>query len=267
MLRKTLCGLALVVLTATGASAQAFVQDNFQLNTFGSPQYYNANGQFTTKATGLTTAQSLAFVGVAVNSPFRVWCVDFADNASAGSTYSAWVTPFNSSSFGTHTFTSGGNASGSGGVLTTFEKAVWLIGQENNVQQGTGNTWTLTGKSGAGYTYYDYQLAVWQIMGYAPGATTNSNALYNAALTANLSFVDLGAWDVINNYTFGDDGDVTRNQEFLYCELAGLGSVNSCYGSGTTLSVTPEPATISLVAMGLVGMAGGAVRRRRQRKA
>ena len=265
MLSKTLSGLALVVFTATGASAQAFVQDNFQMNTFGSPQYYDANGQFTTNATGLNTAKSLAFVGVAVNSPFRVWCVDFADNASAGSTYSAWVTPFNSSSFGTHTFTSGGNASGSGGVLTTFEKAVWLIGQENNVQQGSGTTFTLTGAGG--YGVMDYQLAIWQIMGYAPGATTKSNALYSAALTANLSFVDVGAWDVINNYTYGDDGDVTRNQEFLYCELAGLGSVNSCYGSGTTLSVTPEPATISLVAMGLVGMAGGAVRRRRQRKA
>jgi MYXO-CTERM domain-containing protein len=277
MIRKTIAGLSLVAIVATSASAQAFVQDNFQIISFtGGSGYNSATGKFTADAfntgtsTTLSDAASATYLGVpfsgAVSSPFRFWCVDFADVANFGDP-TAWVTPFNSSAFSTHTFISGGNSTGTGGVLGTFEKAVWLIGQENNIQQGTGSSYTT---AGTGYGVMDYQEAIWKVMGYSPSMSANANSLYTDLGSANLGYVDLTQWDVINSFT-GSGQYTTYSQEFVYCESGGPNSTSSLAGCfqtpGTPQSVTPEPTTVSLIAFGLAGLAGPAIRRRRRQLA
>jgi hypothetical protein len=94
----------------------------------------------------------------------------------------------------------------------------------------------------------DYENAMWYVMGYTTGHGT-AGAL--AAIgTINLSDPNFhfAEWGVI---TSGQD-----EQEFIYHRE-----------NGSFLSNTPEPATMSLMAMGLVGMAGTSIRRRKQRTA
>lgn len=244
MLRKSLSGFAFVVLMAASASAQIPFQETFQFTSVGVSGFDGYSGKFY-DVPGLT---NISKTGELNNTFFQVWCVDPMEYVYYGQVSVATVTPMTSSSsspdyfaptFGERTQTGPDHALGDAtethvgltgpAAMNAYQEAAYLASQMTVANET------------------DYENAMWTVMGYAGHNTAGALA---AIATINLSDPNFHAdeWGVI---TSGQS-----EQEFIYHRDDG----------GHFLQVTPEPATMSLMAMGLVGMAGSTMRRRKQRK-
>lgn len=234
MVRKLVGALSLAALTATGAAAQVPFQQSFTFRTFGTPlptpdQY---GGSF-------AGGGNIGMTGESANTAFQVWCVDPLQYVHSGQTYTnAWITPLNASLADfTHTLSGlveSGHVTQTGTAAEQEYQMAAYLGLQMDLNTG-------------GYGADAYQEAIWTVMGY----TGFGNGTTSATIIANMG----SSW---NSIVGGEWGVITGGpnvQEFIYHDPA-----------GHLLEVTPEPATMSLLAMGMVGMAGASLRRRKRKQ-
>jgi hypothetical protein len=245
MIRKLIGALALTAVLATGARAQFTTPFDFVSGGSGFDSY---SGKF-------TTGPNEALTGIPVNTTFQVWCVDPMQFVNPpNDAYTATVTPFSSGNFGstmavvvqsstingaTHPVAASNSVAG-----TEYLEAAVLALQMN--LHPTDQNY--------------YEEAMWQIMGYTGKTPVGDQTTVNGYITyaqTHTSDVTLADWGIIS--------DGTSKQEFIY-ECTSAGVAVACNPPGTPQSVTPEPSTVSLLAMGMLGMVGTSLRRRKRKK-
>ena len=246
MIRRLVGILALTVVLATGANAQiiSFTDPSFHLNPFtGSGIIAGAS------ANGLSGSFSTAhplYEPYGAGESFQAWCVDLTHGSRPNTSWPVTVTMLNSTTFAPYLHDANAVPS-----YTDYAKAAWLTTQmSGTADTHLGNT--------------SLQCAIWFVMGYNISGESGCN--YGATQTAriatdvadagaNVGSIHMADWMIITQtldpHTFGCNpgGTSLCNQEFL-----------------ANVNVIPEPATMTLVAMGLVGMAGAGLRRRKNKK-
>jgi hypothetical protein len=180
-----------------------------------------------TKAVGPYVANLSGFTGAFTDrTNAPVWCVDFAHNT--GTTVDTYyATALAGTDFSkTLNYVTMGNNSAS--AKTNYQKAAWLIEQYD---AGVAN-----------FSAINVQGTLWEL--FNPGNITGGYT--NLLSSVPGSFTLKKTWFVMSDKI---DGTEITNQEFLYSS-----------------TVTPEPSTYLLMAVGLGGI-GLVVRRRRRRSA
>jgi hypothetical protein len=264
MIRRFVGALALAAVVTTGARAQAPFQDNFWFNPGtindtpkpngqGGLNWASYFGQFT-----VTTPSVVAATGVQANTIFQVFCVDQLKDAIDGSKYDVWVTPMSSSDFSKTRLGIAGDAN----AATKYFQAANLASNYQNAYPGTSAT--------LGDANIDnLQYAIWTIMGTIPPAPNSTIDPWNSGAgdyCASSVIVGCAGWDVANlssglglspnQWLIITAFDLETNdyQEFIY------------NGPGRPQEVVPEPGTMTMLALGLVGLAGSGLRRRKNKK-
>lgn len=232
MLKRSLYGaLAALAFAVTPALAlEPGPNANFRYLTESAPNaWFDRSGMFLADYDG-TIAPTL------LNSPFEVFCVDRETSIDPVVDYDVFVTPIDPSSDFSNT---------RAGSFDSYYRAAALV------YLYFFNGGTPGGDSNA------YQWAIWSIMentnayDYIPGVAP----LHAWALALNPGanptlFTD---WRVLTDAACDD-----AQPEHCYQELI--------YKSGSPpTEIVPEPATMSLLALGLAGMAGANLRRRKNR--
>jgi hypothetical protein len=223
-MRSRIAALALTMSLGIAAPASASTQFTF----------LNAG---TVTAFGYYVGQYNGFEGAPVNANVLLNCVDFFHHIAAGDVWQANLTTLGSST-GIGTVTRFNN-------LTLYRQAAWLTTQYATAPSQTG----------------DIQATIWNLF---TGPTTPPAPSSNAWLLASQAYVAAnpdGAtyqnfWvvsDVNTHLPNGDDNPNSKQEFIIYDDTFNPNVVP-----------TPEPATMMLVATGLIGFAGVRIRRRKK---
>lgn len=178
-------------------------------------------------------------------TPFDIWCVDYDHSVHIGDTYDVWLTPMDQGDFSHTRLGAGGSAS-----PDDYRWAAYLAGQMD--------WWTNAADKPADAAVQD---ALWALLGYGSNINTRlTNFVTNYGVQFGVGndfwdtapvLADYNGWSIITC-----DPSANRYcgyQEFIY--YAGT--------PGTPNEVVPEPASMTLLGTGLVGLL--AARRKRRR--
>lgn len=227
--RTALCaGLAL-------APAAAFAQPSYT-TTYNSP----ATGA---AAFGYTVGPQNATLFTAPGQALGVtlFCVDYQNAVTDGLTYQAHLTSLGAAVSGAGALTLTRHPAG----LTGYRKAAFLIDQfATNAQDNWGGI----------------QGAIWQLFG-APGAPSTGSA-GTADMTTTAYWADVANTFAGNTAAF-DGYDYSRFT--IVTDVRAAGSADDAFAQEfmTPSTVTPEPGSVVLMAVGLLATAGASARRRR----
>ncbi|MGH7583205.1 MAG: PEP-CTERM sorting domain-containing protein [Gemmatimonadales bacterium] len=233
MVRRILGAMAITVLSVAAANAQDPFQAKFQFTGGGSGVPIGFDfGAYTGKFISPSNpAQTFEPNGLS----FQVWCVDPEDYVYVGEQSNPWVTYLSGSNFSKTLV----------GDQTRYLEAAWLANQLFGTTINAGDE--------------NLEYAMWELMGYS---TINDAACAGGLISAcpnyNATTVGSNMSNAIANYTsltFNQWSVITapNQQELLYF-----------HEQGPPEDLVPEPATMSLVAMGLVGLAGVPIKRRKR---
>lgn len=241
MVRKLVGACSLVALLASGAAAQSFPQQFTFVGNPPTPALYM--GQFSPGGNLSMTGQGLL--------PFQIWCVDPLEYVYPNQVYNpAQITPFSSTDFSNTMaeFTQANHTNAANDVAAEIEyqKAAYL-GLQMDLDPANAVSYQAAIWIVMGYDSSNLGLAGWSVDGVTSGDITTANG-YITAMGSSWSTIQVPDWGVINGGN--------NVQEFIYKAQPG----------GHLTSLVPEPATMGLVAMGIVGMAGASFRRRKRTK-
>jgi hypothetical protein len=225
-MRSRIAALALTLSIGFAAPASASTQF-----TFLNPGTVTAFGYYVGQYNGLE--------GAPVNANVLLNCVDFFHHIANGDVWQANLTSLGSST-GIGTITRFNN-------LTAYREAAWLTTQYATAPNNS--------------TIADIQATIWNLFS---GPTTPPQPSSSFWLTAAQTYVAAnpnGAtyqsfWvvsDVSTHLSNGQDNPNSRQEFIIYDDKFNPNVVP-----------TPEPATMMLVATGLIGFAGVSIRRRKK---
>ncbi len=205
--------------------------------------------------------------GVFAN-PFDVWCVDYAHHITFGDTYDVWITPMDGSDY-SHTRL--GSA-----FAPEYRWTAYFAGLMD---------WDQVGHTADGARDAKLQDLMWVLMG-STTPTLQSSGQSRSQFLTGFAGTTLGTTLGLNtlagihtdwyDYTPSGTYAVYSDWSIITCDPGhnangAPNAVNSCPyqefiymdGSGTPSDITPEPATMTLLATGLIGMAAARKKRRR----
>ncbi len=212
------------------------------------------------QGSGNFQAYSSPYVGGLMNTgdpdftTFEIYCVDELHDAHIGDQYLAWITNVGGSDF-SHTRLGGSEQSGYewAAYLASNINYDWMLGPGGDPTFSADQTQTVA-----------LQDAIWALLGEGANASTRLSTFESSALAASLGIgltTDFGVAP-----SFG--GFDPAGWSLITCTPAPGQPVSSCAGQEFLVQAAPpqevpEPGVVSLLATGLVGLAGLDRRRRR----
>lgn len=192
-----------------------------------------------------------------------IWCVDETHEAFVGQIYEAWITPLSA------TAANFGHTRQGGAAKNNYEWAAYLAGSMN-LNWGPGPNQAINQSNSVAL-----QDAMWALLDEGANDNAREAAFRNSTLAASLGIppTSNGSFDFDTSALpagFDDSGWF-----LISCDPNGRPTCGTGYGqeflvrlpAGTGTSVTPEPATLSLLGTGIAGVMGMGMRRRKKRSA